>query len=118
MAGIFLGVVGSCCKHLHFTGATLEKFFSVVIPVVHFLNKMPTITSELTLYDPVHVQRAMATVNKNPQRTSCPEYTRNVWLYLKYTLQKQSTSQNTSLTTTQDNILKTQSAIENCLPAM
>jgi hypothetical protein len=79
---------------------------------------MATTPTEPTLTDPVHTQRALATVEEFLQRNGCPNHTKNAWLYLKNALQKLSTTQSTSPTSTQEEILKGLSAIEKRLSAL
>jgi hypothetical protein len=79
---------------------------------------MATTPTKPTLTDPVQTQRALATVDELLHRNSCPDHTKNAWLYLKNALQKLSTTQSTSPTSAQEEILKGVSAIEKCFSAL
>ncbi len=71
----------------------------------------------LTPTNHIHTQRAILTVEGFLQADNCPVHTKNAWLYLKKILNELSTSPSTPTTSTQDEILKRLSAIENKLSA-
>ncbi len=63
----------------------------------------------------MHTLRALATVEAFLQVSNCPEYTINLWLYLKERLIELSTTQSTLTTSAQDETLKSLSAIKKKL---
>jgi hypothetical protein len=65
--------------------------------------------------DPVYTKRALATVEAFLQASNSPEYTRNVWLYLKKCLQELSRTQSTPTPPANYEILKRLIAIEKKL---
>jgi hypothetical protein len=67
--------------------------------------------------EPIHLQRALMTVEAFLQASCCPEYTKNAWLYLKKAINELSTTPRTPTTLAQDKILKRLSAIETKLSA-
>ncbi len=66
---------------------------------------------EPTPNDPTHIHRALSTIEAFLQASSCPEYTKDVWLYLKKTTNELSTTPSTPTTSAQDEILKRLAAI-------
>jgi hypothetical protein len=62
-------------------------------------------------FDPIHTQRALATVEAFLQTSTCIEYTKNAWLYLKKCMQELSISQSTITPQAYSNILKKLAAI-------
>jgi hypothetical protein len=79
---------------------------------------MPSKSPQLTPTDTIITQRALATVEAFLQASGCPIDTKNAWLYLKNSLQKLSTPNNTPATPTEKEILKKLSAIEKQLSAL
>jgi hypothetical protein len=73
---------------------------------------MPSPSPEHTSPDPIHTQKALATIKAFLQAGNCPEYTKNAWLYLKKGLLELS---NTSVTLAHDEILKRLSAMKKKL---
>ncbi len=78
---------------------------------------MPSKSPQPTPTDPIYTQRALATVEAFLQASGCPIDTKNPWLYLKNSLQKLSTPNNTPATPNENEILKKLSAIEKQLSA-
>ncbi len=66
----------------------------------------------------IHTQRALATVEAYLQASNCPEYTKNAWLHLEYSLQKLSTTQLTPPTLAHEEILQRLSAIKKSISAL
>ncbi len=64
---------------------------------------MPSTSPEPTSLDPIHTEKALATVEAFLQASNCPEYTENAWLYLKKGILELST---TPATPAHDEILK------------
>jgi hypothetical protein len=73
---------------------------------------------EPTVNDPIYTKRARLTVEAFLQGSSCPEYIKNAWLYLKKAINELSTTPRTPITSTQDEILKRLAAIEEKLSAL
>jgi hypothetical protein len=59
-----------------------------------------------TLADPIQIQRASATVQAFLQQSSCPDHTKNAWLYIKNALQNLGTTESTHTTLALDKISK------------
>ncbi len=56
---------------------------------------MPSQSPEHTLANPIQIQRASATIQAFLQQRSCPDHTKNAWLYIKNALQNLGTTEST-----------------------
>jgi hypothetical protein len=76
---------------------------------------MPSKFPEPSPVDTVHTKRALATVEAFLQASSCPDHTKNAWLYLKNGLKTLSAPQSFSANPVEKEILQKLSDIEKQL---
>jgi hypothetical protein len=81
------------------------------------LRKMTSPSPEPITTDSIHTQRALATMEAFLLACNCPEYTKNVWLYLKKGLLELSTTESTPTASVQDKILNKLSVIKKKISA-
>jgi hypothetical protein len=78
---------------------------------------MPSQSPELTLTDPIQIQRASATNQAFLQLSSCPDHTKNAWLYIKNALQNLGATISTHMTLALDKISKQLTVLEKKIAA-
>jgi hypothetical protein len=78
---------------------------------------MPSQSPEPTLADPIQSQRASATVQEFLQQNSCPDHTKNAWLFIKNALQNLGATESTHMTLALDKIWKQLVVLEKKIAA-
>jgi hypothetical protein len=73
---------------------------------------MPSQFPEPTVADPIVIQRGSATVHAFLQQCSCPNHTKNAWLYIKNTLHILGATKSTHTTLALDKVSKQLAVLE------